>query len=174
MTALLFLVVGVALIVVQTSVLPLVGIGLNRFDLLLPLMVFLGLQPRLRDGLAPVILIGLAVDSLSGAPPGYYTTAYFWIWVLVHWLIGFLRVAGTFMLPVALAGAVVVENLVLLGIPVLLGKSETMFTQAAGTVAWQVVWTVVMGALLVAGFTVAQRRLSRYQQQVQARRAVKE
>jgi cell shape-determining protein MreD len=174
MTALLFLVVGGALIVLQTSVLPLVGIGPDRFDLLVPLMVFLGLQPRLRDGLPPVILIGLAVDSLSGAPPGYYATAYFWIWALVHWLIGFLQVGGTFMLPVALAGAVVVENLVLLGIPVLLGRPGPTPTQAAEIVVWQVAWTVVMGVLLVAGFTAVQRRLSRYQRQVLARRAVRE
>jgi hypothetical protein len=173
MTAVLFLLVGVAIIVLQTSVLPLVGIGIGGCDLLVPLVVFLGLQ-RLRDGLPAVLFIGLAVDGLSGAPPGYYATAYFWIWALVHWLIGFLQVAGTFMLLVAMAGAVLVENLVLVGIPVLLGKEAPAPAEAIEIVAWQTAWTVLVGPMMVAGFSMAQRRLARYQQQVQARRAVQE
>lgn len=174
MTAVIFLLLGMAFIVLQTSALPMAQFGSGGFDLLVPLVVFLGLQERLRDGLPAVLLIGLAVDSLSGAPPGYYATAYFWIWALVHWLIGFLRVAGTFMLPAAVAGAVLVENLVLVAIPILLGKEAPAARQALETVAWQAAWTVLIGPVMVTGFTVLQRRLKRYQRQAQARRAVRE
>ncbi|MEE4609063.1 MAG: hypothetical protein V2L15_09250 [Desulfobacteraceae bacterium] len=174
MTPVIFLLLGMALIVLQTSVLPMAGLGTGGFDLLVPLVVYLGLQQRLRDGLPAVLLIGLAVDSLSGAPPGYYATAYFWIWALVHWLIGFLQVAGTFMLPAAMAGAVMVENLVLVAIPILLGKEAPAPRQALETVAWQAAWTVLIGPVMVVGFAALQRRLRRHQRQAQARRAVRE
>lgn len=174
MTLLVFLLIGMSLIVLQTSVLPMVGIWTGGLDLLVPMVLFFGLQLRLRDGLPAVLFIGLAVDSLSGAPPGYYVTAYFWIWALVYWLIGFLQVAGTFMLPLAMAGAVLVENLVLVAIPVLLGKEAPALRQALETVVWQAAWTMLIGPLMVAGLSVLQRRLAHYQRQAQARRAVRE
>lgn len=174
MTAVFFWLVGIALVVLQTSVLPMAGLSAGGCDLLVPLVVFLGLQERLRDGLPAVLFIGMAVDSLSGAPPGYYATAYFWIWALVRWLIGFLRVAGTLMLPVVMAGAVLVENLVLVAIPVLLGKEGPVLARAGEIVAWQAAWTVIIGPVMVAGFALAQRRLRHYRRQVQARRAVRE
>jgi cell shape-determining protein MreD len=174
MTAVLFLLVGAALVVFQTSVLPLADLRTGCCDLLVPLVVFLGLQRRLRDGLPAVLLLAAAMDSLSGVPQGYYLTAYFWIWALVRWLIGFLRVAGTFMLPAALAGAVLVENLVLLGILLLLGREGPEVPLALRAIAWQMVWTVVLGPVMVAVFAGLQRRLRRYQQQSQARRAVRE
>jgi len=65
----------------------------------------------------------LLVDNLSGAPPGYYLTAYLWIYLLLRWLLRFLRVAGTFLLPLAIAGAVGLEHLILVGFPLLLGRT---------------------------------------------------
>jgi cell shape-determining protein MreD len=173
-TAVFFLLVGIALVVLQTSVLPMAGLSTGGCDLLVPLVVFLGLQERLCDGLPTALFIGLAVDSLSGAPPGYYATAYFWIWALMRWLIGFLQVTGTLMLPVAMAGAVLVENLVLVAIPVLLGSEGPAPARAVEIVAWQAAWTVIIGPVMVAGFILAQRRLRRDRRQVQARRAVRE
>jgi hypothetical protein len=167
-TAVFFLLVGIALVVLQTSVLPMAGLSTGGCDLLVPLVVFLGLQERLCDGLPTALFIGLAVDSLSGAPPGYYATAYFWIWALMRWLIGFLQVTGTLMLPVAMAGAVLVA------IPVLLGSEGPAPARAVEIVAWQAAWTVIIGPVMVAGFILAQRRLRRYRRQVQARRAVRE
>ena len=74
----------------------------------------------------------------------------------------------------AMAGAVLVENLVLVAIPVLLGKEAPALRQALETVVWQAAWTMLIGPLMVAGLSVLQRRLAHYQRQAQARRAVRE
>jgi len=73
-----------------------------------------------------------------------------------------------------MAGAVLVENLVLVAIPVLLGKEGPVLARAGEIVAWQAAWTVIIGPVMVAGFALAQRRLRHYRRQVQARRAVRE
>jgi cell shape-determining protein MreD len=173
MMPVLFAMIGLGLIVLQTTILPLSGVLAGRYDPLVPLVVFLGLQRPLGHGLPVVVLLGVATDNLSGAPPGYFLTAYLWIWALVRLLIRFLRVADTFILPVAMVAAVLVENLVILGIPMLLGGGSLPGT-AVETVAWQIVWTLATGPILVVGFAGLLRRLENYQRQVRARRAVQE
>ena len=175
MSGLLFFMVGLGLLVVQTAILPCFDAMAGCYDLLLPLVVFLGLRRRLRDSLPVVVMIGLLVDNLSGAPPGYYLTAYLWIWAIISGLIRFLRVASTFLLPLTMAGAVLVENLVLLVIPMLLGGGGRPSPKAAiATVAFQMFWALLTGPLLLAVFALAQHRLRQYQERVQARRAVKD
>ena len=175
MSALLFILVGLCLLLVQTALLPWLGTQTGRYDLLVPLMVFIGLRRRFWDGLVVVVGLGLIVDGLSAASPGYYLTAYVWIWAVMRWLIRFLRVANTFLLPLVMAGAVLLENLVLLGIPLMV-EDRAIFasTRAAATVATQMVWALLTGPLLMAVFGQAQRRLGRYQAQVAARRAVRD
>lgn len=175
MTAIFFTLVGIGLIVVQTAILPLIGTVDRGYDLLVPLVVFLGLRPRVRDSLPVAVLLGLAVDNLSGAPPGYHLTAYLWIYLAIRWLIRFLRVTGTFLLPLAIAGAVGLEHLVLLGFPLLLARAPGPPPgPAVETVAYQVVWALLTGPLLYVAFTALQRRIDRYQEQARARRAVQD
>ncbi len=173
MTTAVFALLGLFLVLAQTSILPLSHALAGWCDLLVPLVVYLGLQRRLRDGLPVVLLLGVAMDNLSGAPPGYHLTAYFWIWALVRWLICFLRVANTFMLPVAILGAVLVENLVLLGMPLLLERRPVP-PAAFEILIWETLWALLAGPIMVAGFAGIERRLRRHLRQVQERRAVHE
>lgn len=175
MTAIVFTCVGLVLVVTQTALLPLTG-SLDRwYDLIVPLLVFLGLQPRLRDSLPVAVLLGLAVDNLSGAPPGYYLTAYLWIYALVRWLIRFLRVAGTFLLPLVIAAAVALENAVLLAMPMLLAPGPgPPPAPAVETVGYQLVWALLTGPLLYAAFAAFQRRIDRYEETMRLRRAVQD
>ena len=175
MSALLFAAVGLFLLVVQTAVLPLFGDASGCYDLLVPLLVFLGLRRRLWDGLLVVGLLGLMVDGLSGAPPGYFVTAYLWVWALMRWLIRFLRVANTFLLPLAMAVAVLLEHLVLLVIPRMLAPGPALTPDGAlETVAVQMLWASLTGPLMLAVFGQVQHRLRRYQEQIAARRAVRD
>ena len=173
MSALLFAVVGLFLMVVQTAILPWFGDASGCYDLLMPLLVFLGLRRRLWDGLVVVGLLGLMVDGLSGAPPGYYVTAYLWVWAFMRWLIRFLRVANTFLLPLAMAVAVLLEHLVLLVIPLLLVPGHASAPDGVlEAVAVQMFWASLTGPLMLVVFGQIQHRLRRYQEQVAARRAV--
>jgi hypothetical protein len=175
MGSLLFIAFGLCLLVVQTAVMPRLGNWSGCYDLLVPLVVFLGLRRRFWDGLAVVLALGLVVDGLSCAAPGYYLTAYLWIWALMRWLIRFLRVANTFLLPLVMAGAVLIENLVLLAVPLLLAEQTAIAaSRALSTVAAQMVWALLTGPLLLAVFGQSQLRLRRYQVRAAARRAVKD
>ncbi len=171
MSVLLFTLTGFCLLVVQTVLMPWLG----GYDLLVPLVVFLGLRRRLWDGLMVVVLIGIVVDGLSAASTGYYLTAYMWIWAVMRLLIRYLRVANTFLLPLVIAGAVLLENLVFLAIPLLVeDRSNFAPTGVGARVAAQMAWALLTGPLLLAFFGQAQLRLRRYQAQAAARRAVKD
>jgi len=83
MALLLYFVLGLSIIVAQTTILRLDGI---LYDLLIPLVVFLSLNFPKRKGILVVVILGLIMDILSGAIFGLYLSIYFWIFLSVKGL----------------------------------------------------------------------------------------
>jgi cell shape-determining protein MreD len=76
-------VVGLATVVGQTTILRLPFFGNLFYDLLIPLIVFLGLRLRGGKGISLVVILGLVMDLVSGGIFGLYLSIYFWIFLSV-------------------------------------------------------------------------------------------
>lgn len=99
-----------ALILLQTSVLPLHGGVKNGFDLLIIMVLFYSLSFDHPALLGVVFLLGCGVDSVSGAPPGLYTAVYLWICIGVWGIKRVVHPGNLIFLPLISAAAVLLEN----------------------------------------------------------------
>jgi cell shape-determining protein MreD len=79
----LYLTVGFSLVVAQTTILRLPLFHGIFYDLLIPLVVFLGLRLRDGKGVSVVVILGMIMDLLSGGIFGLYLSTYFWTFLLV-------------------------------------------------------------------------------------------
>lgn len=79
----LYLTIGLVAIVGQTTILRLPLFRNLFYDLLIPLIVFLGLRLRDGKGISLLIILGLVMDLLSGGIFGLYLSSYFWIFLSI-------------------------------------------------------------------------------------------
>jgi cell shape-determining protein MreD len=79
----IYLILGLSAVVAQTTVLTLPLFYGLFYDLLIPLVVFLGLRLRDGRGLLVVAILGMIMDLLSGGIFGLYFSVYLWIFLLV-------------------------------------------------------------------------------------------
>jgi cell shape-determining protein MreD len=79
----LYCMVGLTTVVGQTTILRIPLFSNLFYDLIIPLVVFLGLRLRDGRGVSLVIILGLVMDLLSGGIFGLYLTTYFWIFLSV-------------------------------------------------------------------------------------------
>jgi len=91
----LYLMVGLSAVVAQTTILRLPLFHGIFYDLLIPLVVFLGLNVPNRKGVLVVVILGLIMDLLSGGIFGLYLCIYLWIFVSVKGLSKYFDVGDT-------------------------------------------------------------------------------
>lgn len=84
MNAVFFIIFTLFLIVIQTVVLPCFSFFPQCFDLLLIDIIFLSLISSHASMIFAIILIGCAMDSISGAPFYFYIFSYLWVYIIVH------------------------------------------------------------------------------------------
>ncbi len=145
MSVVLYMVVGLLLVIIQTTIIHEIPLLHGTHDLLLLLVVYGGLYRPLRESLPLALAMGLIMDGLSGGPPGLYVTAYLWICIGITWLITFLHVRNRLLLPVVFAAAVVLENIVLLGGMVLLVSDVGLPESTLSGIIISVIWVVFTG-----------------------------
>ncbi len=158
-----YLVVSVLLLVLQGTVIQLSPFLRDTFyDLLIPLVVYLALFRPRRESLAVVILLGLVVDSLSGAPFGMFTTAYFWLFMSLKWITQFLHASNTLLMPVVVALAVFVENLFFTVIITAFVPAQGFLPRALQSLGAQFLWALVTGPFFLLALGGAHRRWNRW------------
>lgn len=121
----------------------------QRFDLLLVIVLCLSLKFSHIRILAAVLLIGVAMDSVSGGPFGIYISAYVWIYVLIRSLKAFVHLENmVFVLCVGVV-AVVIENLFFIAV-LIMGKGlDAIYYNDLVTMATQAALSVIVVPLLV-------------------------
>lgn len=149
MAYLFYLIISIVLIIVQTSVFPLLAPTIAFYDLMLLFVIYLATYKEVKEGLPVVIAVSLVMDSLSGAPAGLYITAYLWIYFGVRQLGGFLDSGSFVLLPVAVAGGVFLEN-VFYVLPFFAGETKFYVTAvAAYRIVVNVLCAVVTGPFII-------------------------
>ena len=133
----------IMLIVVETSVLPYLPQMIRFYDFLVLFAVYLSLYQSLSAGLPLVVIAGLAMDVLSGAPLGIYMASYLWVFLVFRRVPTWVRIGDhTLFFILSLAG-VAIQNLIF-GMAAWSISRVPFFTVHTGMmVLFQLLWTVV-------------------------------
>ncbi|MGD8880626.1 MAG: rod shape-determining protein MreD [Desulfobacterales bacterium] len=146
------------LIIVQTTFLSYFDITSGIYDLLIPFVIFLSVCLPVRECLPFILVLGFIVDNLSGSPFGLYLTFYFWLFAGIRWIIQYLRAGNKLFLSLVVIVAVLIQNILVLGIFSYFGPIEQLPTEVVKNIALQIFWAVVTGPLfLLSLFTIAKR-----------------
>jgi len=156
----------ICLVLFQTTVMPYFNIFNGFYDLLSPFFIYLSLYHSLRQSIPVILFFGFVMDSLSGGPFGLYLTTYVWLYVGVRWMVTFLHVGDSFLLPFVVAAGVLLQNCIFIG-TIAMFKPGTQFLSAAiSTVTVQVLWAIFTGPIFLMFFNYSHNRLNRWRKKV--------
>jgi rod shape-determining protein MreD len=156
----------ICLVLLQTTVMPYFHLFDRFYDLLSPFVIYLSLFHSLRQSIPVILFFGIVMDSLSGGPFGLYLTTYIWLFVGVRWIITFLHVGDSFLLPFIVAAGVLLQNCIFIGI-IAMFKPGTQFLSAAiSTVTIQVLWAIFTGPIFLMFFNYSHKRWNNWLKKV--------
>ena len=142
-----------ALVILQTTVMPYLPLLDSFYDPLIPFVVFLGLSRPVRESLPFVFFLGFIMDNLSGSPFGLYLTAYVWVFTGVKGITRLVQVGNRlFVIMLIVASGVLVENLIFVGTLTVLGPDRQLDSNAVKIVTIQVLWAIWTGPLFLMVF----------------------
>jgi rod shape-determining protein MreD len=149
MTYVFYSITSLFLIVLQTVILPDLPILNSVFDLTAMFVIYLGLMRSAREGIPVVLMLGVIMDNLSGAPFMVFITTYFWLYVGVRWLARILQVGMRFRLAVIIVAGILLENVIFIlafgGVDAL----RQMPSTTAGKILPRLLWALIFGPLLI-------------------------
>ncbi|MFO7685362.1 MAG: hypothetical protein R6V60_04670 [Desulfobacterales bacterium] len=149
MTYVFYMLTTVCLIVLQTVILPDLPVLNSLFDLTAMFVIYLGLLRSAREGLLMVLLLGVIMDNLSGAPFMVFTTTYFWVYVGVRWLTRILQVGMRFRLAVIVISGIFLENVIFI---LAFGGGDALRQMPSITMAKilpRLFWAAILGPILI-------------------------
>ncbi len=149
MTILYYIVAALCLVIIQTTILPGFSLFDNFHDLLIPVTVYLGFYRPLHEGAPVVLLSGMAMDSLSGAPFGLYISAHVWLYFGARGIRKILHVRNYVLLPLTIAAGVLVENSLFFGIFFFMKTGPAMTGAVFHAIGVQLFWGAVTGTILI-------------------------
>jgi len=140
-----YIVFGILLICLQTTVLPLFPRIFAQYDLLVPLIVFLTLF-RSSVGIMPVIIItGCLMDLLSGGG-GVYIICYFLIFAVFRNTPGYFHFKHPVLFQIVLLLAVLVENFVFNIVLSIQAQAFHLSLNAGKILVVQTLWALISGS----------------------------
>ncbi len=149
MTYLLYIIVGLFIVVSQTTLPMHFSIFESLYDLFLLSVVYLGFYRPIREGFPFVILFGFVMDGMSGGPFGLYISCYFWLYVGMLLLTRFMRVSNILILPLVVVGCVLIQNIILLGTMAIFIPEVSVPSLSYQRVIVQLIWAVVTGPIII-------------------------
>lgn len=140
---------AVAVMILQTAIFPCLPLFERVYDLLVPFVIYLGLYRPAPESLASLLLAGMLMDGLSGGVFGLYLTAYLWIYLGSVWMVRYIHLVDSVLLPFVVAGGVLFQHLVFFAGTALAGAPIAPTAAAWFTVTIQLVLAVVTGPFVL-------------------------
>jgi rod shape-determining protein MreD len=159
MTILYYILVSLCLLVVKTTLIPVLPFFTKFYDLLIPIVIYLSFFRALREGIPIVIFFGLIMDSLCGAPMGLYMSTYIWLYVAMRYLRRVLHSGNIALFAVAVAVGVAFESLVLLIYMLMLAPDAIVWADAAQLTVQHILWALITGPILMVMISWAQKKI---------------
>ena len=143
------LLVCLAVIVLQTAILPLIPLLDRFYDLILPFILFLSLYRPVSESVVSLVAAGYLMDAMSGGPLGLYVSAYLWIYLALIWLVRYLHLYDSILLPVVVAGIAVMQHLIFLAASSLGSRPIELDGAVLKTIALQSGLALVTGPFIL-------------------------
>ena len=159
MTIVFYILACLFLVITRTTLIPIFPLFEKFYDLLIPLVIYLALFRKKREGIPVVLFFGFIMDSLCGGPVGLYLIIYVWLYVMARWVAQFIRIGSLLVLALAVTAGVAFEIICLMGYMALLAPGASIPEDALKTVVLQLVWALTTGPVIMAMITMAQKRL---------------
>jgi len=159
MTILFYLLTCLFLVITRTTLIPILPLFEKFYDLLIPIIIYLALFRKKREGIPIVLFFGFIMDSLSGGPMGLYLIIYIWLYILVHWLSQFFRIGSVLFLALTVTVGVAFEIVCLVGYIALLAPGASIPEDAVKTILLQLIWALLTGPVIMAMIIAAQKRI---------------
>ena len=160
--------VGICLCLVlfQTTVMPYFHLFDRFYDLLAPFVIYLSLFQSLRQSIPVILFFGFLMDSLSGGPFGLYLTTYIWLFIGVKWIITFLHLGDSLLLPFVVAAGVLLQNCIFIGTIAMFEPGTQFLSAAISTVTVQVLWAIFTGPIFLMFFNYSYGRWNKWLKKV--------
>jgi len=160
--------VGICLCLVlfQTTVMPYFHLFDSFYDLLSPFVIYLSLFQSLRQSIPVILFFGFLMDSLSGGPFGLYLTTYIWLFIGVKWIITFLHVGNSLLLPFIVAAGVLLQNCIFIGTIAIFEPGTQFLSAALSTVMLQVLWAIFTGPIFLMFFNYSHGKWNKWLKKV--------
>ncbi len=140
------------LIILQTAVLAHWPLTRQIYDLQLAFVLYLGLFRPVRESLPVVLLVGVFMDGLSGAPFGLYLTTYFWLFMGLKQVARMFDLSGSIFFPFTVVIGVIAENLMTFGAALVNDATAGMGAAIWTNSVTQVIWALLTGPIVIVGF----------------------
>ncbi|MBW1898442.1 MAG: hypothetical protein JRI61_05205 [Deltaproteobacteria bacterium] len=150
------------LIVLKTAVLANFTVFDNFYDILLPVVLYLGLFRPVTEGLPLVLFCGFCMDSLTGCPFGIYISVYFWLFIAAKGLFQFFHAQSILIKPFIVFIGVIIENLMFLALLTIFDGGKVLpefFVQSAIA---QSLWAAFTGPFFLLIFDYFHRRFGNW------------
>lgn len=154
--------ISLFLVIVQTTVIPYIPLFHQFYDLLCPFVIYLSISRSTREGIPVILFLGFVMDNISGGTFGLYLTTYIWLFIGVRWIITFLHLNDSFLLPFVVAAGVLMENLIFVGTHAMFEPGSWRSSPVLDTIGVQVLWAVVTGPVLLMFFNYANKKWNQW------------
>ena len=141
--------ITLGIVIFQTSIMPFFPVLKYVYDLMVPLVIYLGIFRAAREGLCVIVFLGGVMDTISGAPFGMFFTCYLWLFILVKWIQAFLNVGSTMILPFVVALGILVENLIFLGMGSILHSHTMISARSLHILFVHMLWAICTGPMVI-------------------------
>jgi hypothetical protein len=144
----LYTLVCLFLIILQTAIFPHITLFANCYDLLIPFVLYLAFFRPVVEGVIVTLVVAFIMDSLTGGPFGIFISIYFWFFVGTRWGMRYFHSGTTVFLPFVIGAGVLVENVTLISVSAIITKESVFPPGVAGSIAWQVLWAIITGPFI--------------------------
>ena len=144
-----YIVLGMAVVVLRTTLLGLPFFHNAVYDLLIPIVVFVRLRLPVKQGVFIVLFMGYVMDLVSGGQFGLYMTTYLWVFIGVKLISNYFTVQENFSLSVLLVVCVLFENLLFLVFSLGVGDGAFLAARMVGPLLWQVALAALTGPFIL-------------------------
>ena len=134
---------------VRTTVFSMVPALAGCYDLLIPMVIYLGFFRKLQESIPVILFMGLVMDSLSGVTFGFYLSTYIWLYLAVLLLKQLFLVKNVLLLSFVTVLAVLMENGMLLLVENLFELSLPEISNVISRVPRQVILGALTGPFMV-------------------------
>ena len=155
MTYVFHILIGFCMVVFHTTIVPYFSLFENFYDLLAVFVVYMGFFRSPREVVPFVLFFGMVMDVFSGGIFGLHATAYFWLYVSVLGLTLFVRKNNMLLMPLMALFGVVFENIVIIGITILMDTGATIPQAAVKAVVGQALWAFFTGPVVIVAIKFA-------------------